>query len=76
MNNKGGLKVRPPSYFDRLFDMEYPEEMEKIKNVRKEIAKNEMEMKLSKTDMNLFEMLQAEEVYLMERLTSLRRDKV
>lgn len=32
---KKGFKMRPPSYYDRLYDIQYPNKMEKIKNNRK-----------------------------------------
>lgn len=75
-NNKGGLKVRPPAYFDRLYDIEHPEEMEKIKEERKAMAEEANRLKLEKTDLNLFELLEVEEKYFKERIKSLKREKV
>lgn len=75
-NNKGGLKVRPPAYFDRLYDIDHHEEMEEIKKNRKEMAENAMALKLERTSLNLFELLEVEERYFKERISSLRRDKV
>lgn len=75
-NLKGGMTVRPPAYFDKLYDLENPEEMKEIKEARKAIAEEEMKKKLSKTDMNLYEMLEAERRMKEQRLKSLRRDKI
>lgn len=73
---KGGLKVRPPAYFDRLYDIDHPEEMEEIKRARKEMAENANRLKLEKTSLNLFELLKVEERVMKEKLSSLRRDKI
>lgn len=75
-NNKGGLKVRPPAYYDRLYDIEHHEEMEKIKENRKEMAENAQRLKLEHTNLNLFELLEVEERYFKERISSLKREKV
>lgn len=75
-NNKGAMKVRPPAYFDRLYDIEYPDEMEAIRKARKEMAENAMALKLERTNYNLFELLQAEERAFKDRIATLRREKV
>lgn len=40
------LKVRPVRYYDKLFDNDYPEEFEKIKQKRKELAESSNLIKL------------------------------
>lgn len=73
----GGKKLRPPSYFDRLYDIDYPEEMEEIRKARRVIAEEQTKLKLSKTDKNLYEMLEDERLNLERRIGhSLRRDAV
>lgn len=76
-NNKGGFKTRPPTYYDRLYDIEHPEEMEVIKKQRKEIADEVNKQKLAKyKGMNLFEMLEIEETKFKTRISSLKREKI
>lgn len=75
-NNKGALKVRPPAYFDKLYEIEHPEEMEAIKEKRKELAENAMALKLENTDLDMYEQLLVEEKVFKERIKSLKREKV
>lgn len=75
-NNNGGFKARPPSYFDRLYDVDNPAEMEKIKQARKEIAENEQRLKVERSSLNYFELLEAEEKAFKDRISTLKRDKV
>lgn len=73
---KGGMKVRPPSYYDKLYDVENPEESERIKTARKKIAEEVNRLKVEKEGMNLYELLAAEELNFKKRISSLKRDKV
>jgi hypothetical protein len=34
--NGNGIKMKPPRYFDQLYENEFPDKFEKIKNKRKE----------------------------------------
>lgn len=43
-------KVRPPKYFDRLYDIECPEDFDRIKAKRSESAENSLRQKLERTD--------------------------
>ena len=71
---RGGLKVRPPSYFNRLYDIDYPEESGELKETRKEMAKIAIERKLDSSGYeNVFQLLEAEEAYALERAESKRR---
>lgn len=47
---KGVQNVKPARYFDKLFDLENPEQMKKIKEERQEIAKIKQKNKLLNTD--------------------------
>lgn len=52
-NSEGvATKVKPPSYFDRLYDIESPEDMAKIKDKRKTSAVNGMASKLAATSLS------------------------
>lgn len=51
--NKGSGKVlrcQPPKYFDRLFDIDNPDELAIIKDKRKRVAERSMSKQLSNTD--------------------------
>lgn len=73
---KGGIKIRPPRYYDKLLEIEKPLEMAKLKEARKKMSDNISFVKLSQTSKPTMEMLEAEEAAQEERLRSLRRDKV
>lgn len=46
------MKVKPPSYFDRLYDVDSPEDMKRLKELRKEAAKRSKEKVLKKTSLS------------------------
>lgn len=75
-NLNGGLKVRPPSYFDRLYGELHPDEMDIIKMKRKEMAENAMALKLAKTELDMYEQLLVEEKNFKEKISSLKREKI
>ena len=75
-NNKGGLKISPPKYFDRLYEKDEPFHMDEIKARRKEIAENELDRKLRESGKSMREYLEVQEIYFKERVKSLRRDKI
>ena len=72
----GGLKFRPPRYFDELFDIENPERMKIIKESRQRIAKEKMKYQSEQTDLSVDEILAVQEQNLTEKIKKLRRDKV
>lgn len=45
----GAIRLKPASYFDRLYDLEQPEQMRKIKEKRKQTAIKQQRLKLAKT---------------------------
>lgn len=55
------LKVKPPKYYDKLFDLDYPERMEEVKNKRKERAEMAENIKFSSTTTLIKHQLQGEE---------------
>lgn len=46
------IKCKPPKYYDRLFDIDNPEEMAIIKERRKDVAERGMDKQLSVTDIS------------------------
>lgn len=71
---KGGLKFAPPRYYDKLFDLESPQEMERIKEQRKKFAVEATQAKLAKTSLSAEELLAVQEHYRADAIKSLRRD--
>lgn len=49
-NKYGPLKCKPPRYFDKLYDIDNPEEMSKIKEQRQSIAKMSEETRLQESN--------------------------
>ena len=70
---KGGRKFRPPKYFDRIFDVEYPDESAAMKEARKRIAMDARQAKLAQTNLSYIDLLAVEERALKERIKSLKR---
>lgn len=71
--NKGAFKIKPPRYFDKLYDLEYPEELKEIKAHREEVAKENMKLKLTKTTRTELEQLQIEENSIKQKSQKLVR---
>lgn len=69
----GGRKFRPPKYYDKLYDIDYPEESERIKEIRKRLSLEKVKRKLEKTDMNYIDYLAVEEANFKSRIKSLQR---
>lgn len=73
--DKGGRKFRPPRYFDRLFDIDHPEESAQMKAFRKSAAEETKRLKLQSTGLDYLSMLQVQEDSLNGRIKSLLRNK-
>lgn len=73
---KGGIKQKPPRYFDKIFDLECHEEMEEIRQARIRQSELVKKNKIAKCSKNYFEMLEDEEQYKEQRTSLLKaRDK-
>lgn len=70
----GGKKFAPPKYFNRLFDLDYPEESAKLKEVRKSKALANIQAKLDKTDLDYLSYLEVEEQAFEDRIKKLKRE--
>lgn len=70
----GGRKFRPPRYYHRLYDEEYPEASAELKVTRKLMAEYRKQLKLENTDLNYIEYLSVEEAKLNERIKALKRE--
>lgn len=69
----GGRKVRPPKYFDKLFDVDNPEIMADIKAKRKHFAEEAKKKKMSQTNLSYEEVLKLQERNLRSRIKNLSR---
>lgn len=67
------IKAHPPAYFDRLFDVDNPEELSIIKDKRKDRAVRSMQEQLAKTDLSEQEYLAVKEANFRERIKKLKR---
>ena len=67
------IRCKPPKYYDRLFDVDHPEEMASIKEARQSTAVNSMNIQLSKTDLTEQEYLQVKENNKTLSIKSLER---
>ena len=71
---KGGKRFRPPRYYDKLFEIDNPEEFKVLKEKRADLARKSQEAKLKATSLQSGELMQVEEDKLCNRLKSLRRN--
>lgn len=73
---KGGKQFRPPRYYDKLFDIDYPEEMEKIRHFRRDVAETLHNSLLRQIDIDYEEYLQIKENNLLARTKILNEREV
>ena len=69
----GNKVVRPPKYYDKLYDIENPKELETIKNTRKAAAKEAEKIELAKTTLTKGELLALKERTAKEKIKKLPR---
>lgn len=69
----GGLNFDSPRYFDSLLEVESPELYRSIKDVRSKNAENIKVIKLSKTQLDYYEMLNVEEKTFSNSIKALKR---
>lgn len=67
------LECRPPSYYDRLYDVDHHEELMALKERRKAAALREQELLTVKTDLDPEEYLYNTEVSKKKQIRSLKR---
>lgn len=72
----GGKKFRPPQYYHKLYDIEYPEESDKLKEIRQRLTLESIRAKLQRTDLSYLEYLSVEEDKLKRRTASLKREEI
>lgn len=72
-NKKGVQEVRPAKYYDKLYDIEYPEEMKRIKENRRKLAEQAEAVQLSNTTLSKEELLAVRERSLELKAIALKR---
>lgn len=70
---EGGKKFRPPGYFDRLYDIEHPDELKEIKEARQKLAEDAKKLKLERTNLSYLELLAVEERNKQAKIEALKR---
>lgn len=71
---KGNVGSRkPPTYYDKLYDLEEPEKMADIKEQRKKAAANAMEIKLAQTTNTMKEQMHIDEKSIVMKTAALIR---
>lgn len=73
---KGGKKLLPPRYYDKLYDIDYPEKMSEIKEKRRFIAEQNNLLKSSLTSLSYLDMLKSQEEYKIAQTKALKRSEV
>lgn len=73
---KGSKIIKSNKYFDSLFDIEYPDDMEYYKQKRKEIAEINCKLKSNLTSLSYIDMLASEEINKEASIKSLKRKEL
>ncbi len=73
---KGGRKFKPPRYFDRLFDEDFPGALDELKEHRKRTAQAVLESKMKRTNLTPLEIHEVEESAFLNKTKKLRRSTV
>lgn len=68
-----GVKFKPPKYYDCLYAIDNPAEFGKIKENRRKMAENLRHLKLSKTDLDYYQLLSVEENKKLRQVQNLPR---
>lgn len=72
-NKKGVQEVKPARYYDKLYDIEYPDEMKRIKENRRKLAEEAQAVQLSRTTLTREELLAVKERSLEIKAKALKR---
>lgn len=70
----GGRKFRPPKYYDKLFDLEYPDKMAKIKESRRLMAQEATRLKVQQSSMSYMQLLEVAEQAKLDSANKLIRE--
>lgn len=73
---KGARIIRPNKYYDSLYDIDYPDTMQSLREDRKRIAKVNESLKSNLTTLSYLDRLKAEELNQLDRVKSLKRKEL
>lgn len=68
------IKGKPPRYFDYLYDLDHPDEMEEIKDKRKELGELNRKLAISKTGLTWEQILRNRNTNLQHKFDMLKRE--
>jgi len=74
LTGERSLSIKPPKYYDKLYDIEYPDNMQRIKEIRRTNAEEAQKVKASNTTLSQLKQLKIEEDIQKEKVRKLRRD--
>ena len=74
--DKGKREIKSNRYYDRLYDLEYPDHFEVISDERKHVAELNEQLKGNLTNLQFLDRLKSEEVILNDKMKSLKRSGV
>lgn len=72
----GTMRIRPPRYYDKLYDLENPDKMKEIKEKRKKDQENISKVKYNQTTLYKKQQLKLEEDTKKSQSKALKRSKV
>lgn len=72
----GGRKIKPPKYYDYLYDIDCPSEMYEIKQLRQHFAEERQKIIASQSDYDEFEYMKIQEENFTAAIKALRRDMI
>ena len=76
LSNNPGIKIKPPRYFDKLYDIEYPEAMEEVKRKRLIVSESKLQQRMTLTDLSYYDYLAVEEANKLNQLKVLERKEL
>lgn len=75
--NDGSKRIYPPQYFEKLFEMDFPElEIAERKEKRKESAIQSFDQQLKKTDLSDIEYFKVKEYNIENKIKALKREDI
>lgn len=72
----GKIKSHPPKYFDKLYDIDYPSDMERIRKTRKASAERAERLKMSKTTKTIKEQTWLDGKSKLSKIEQMKRDEI
>lgn len=69
----GGRKIMAPAYYHRLFDIDYPQESQRVKEARRHLSELARQAKLAQTDLSYLELLSVQERQKTKAADALKR---